>query len=164
MVLINKKKKDNKNGHGQQSCIRQQSQERRPPVIMAWGHRPRFRTINRYQRRHKRKKTGASHSLRSACCDSSWQNRQQGEGKQKNKKRTQPQNKERKVALGGVKPLQSASRGGPVATSLPHMAPVFVWLQLSVSTPHPAGNRSCCHISAPHGSCPPSGHSCQYLD
>ena len=63
--------------------------------------------------------TRESHSLRSACCDGSWQNRQQGEEKQKSKKRTQPQNKEREVALGGVEPPQSASRGGPVATSLP---------------------------------------------
>ena len=125
MVLISNKKKDNKNGHGQQSCIRQQSQERRPSVIMAWGHRPWLERINRHQRRHKRKKTGASRSPRAACCDGSWQNRQQGEREaKKQKKNTTTKQRE--------KGSPKRSRASTICLA----------------------RRSCCHISAPHGSCP----------
>ena len=99
--------------------------ERRPSVIMAWGHGPRLKRINRHQRRHIRTTTEASHSLRSACCDGSWQNRQQGEREAKNKKRTRP--------------LKQREKGSP---------------RRSRASTICLGRRSCCHISAPHGSCP----------
>ena len=56
-----------------------------------------------------------------------------------------PQAKRERQPLGRVEPPQSASQG--------------LWLQKAA--PHPAGNRSCCHISAPHGlaSVPPSSVS-----
>ena len=96
--------------------------ERRPSVIMAWGHGPRLKRINRHQRRHIRTTTEASHSLRSACCDGSWQNRQQGEREAKNKKRTRP--------------LKQREKGSP---------------RRSRASTVCLGRRSCCHISAPHG-------------
>ena len=140
--------------------------ERRSSVIMAWGHRPWLSQTSKHERRCV-KATGASNSLQLRSCMLpsflAEQATRRREAK-KTKKRRQPQKKREKGSPRRSRAPQSASRGGPVATSLPHMAPVLVWLQLSVSTPHPAGNRSCCHISAPHGSCPPSGHSCQYLD
>ena len=76
-----------------------------------------------------------------ACCLASWQ-------KKKPEEWEHHQTMRERQPVGGVEPSQSASQG--------------LWLKKVA--PHPAGNRSCCHISAPHGSCPPCGHSCQYLD
>ena len=140
--------------------------ERRSSVIMAWGHRPWLSQTSKHERRCVLKATGASNSLqlRSCMLPSFLAKQATTRMEQKTKKKTQPQNKERKVALGGVE-LHNLPREevllphlcptwllslsgysyqyqrhtqqatGPVATSLPHMAPV-----------------------------PPSGYSCQYLD
>ena len=48
MLVISKKKKDNRKGMGSSHVSGSKDRkERRPSVIMAWGHGPRFRTINR---------------------------------------------------------------------------------------------------------------------
>ena len=94
--------------------------ERRPAVIMAWGHRPWFSQTSKRER-------PCSCMLPSFLAE------------QATRRMEAPQAKRERQPLGRVEPPQSASQG--------------LWLQKAA--PHPAGNRSCCHISAPHGFCPP---------
>ena len=94
--------------------------ERRPAVIMPWGHRPWFSQTSKRER-------PCSCMLPSFLAE------------QATRRMEAPQAKRERQPLGRVEPPQSASQG--------------LWLQKAA--PHPAGNRSCCHISAPHGFCPP---------
>ena len=62
----------------------------------------------------------------------SWQNKQQEKWEHHKAKRE-------RQSVGGVEPPKSASQE----------------VSIKKAVPHPAGNRSCCHLFAPHGCCPP---------
>ena len=74
--------------------------ERRPSVIMAWGYRPWLSQTSKHERLCVLKATGASNSLRLRSCmlPSFLAKQATTRMDQKTKKRTQPQNKERKAA------------------------------------------------------------------